>query len=70
MVLDSGEKVTGDLITRVIEEELKKIKEAMGEEKYAKSKTELAAALFRDMMLSDKLVDFLTLPAYDLLEHD
>ena len=70
VILDNGEKVTGNLITRVIEEELKKIKEAMGEEKYAKSKTELAAALFRDMMLSDKLVDFLTLPAYDLLEHD
>jgi malate synthase len=63
--LSNGEKVTKDLVNRVIDEELAKIRETVGEEAFAKGRWDDATALYREMALSDEFSDFLTLPAYE-----
>ena len=52
----------------MIDEELEKIRDAVGDEVYAKSRPDEARALFEQVALSDELVEFLTLPAYDYLD--
>jgi malate synthase len=66
--LADGAQVTPDLVRTVIEEELEKIREAVGDEVYAKSRPDEARALFEQVALSDELVEFLTLPAYDYID--
>ena len=63
--LSNGEKVTKDLVNRVIDEELAKIRETVGEEAFAQGGWDDATALYREMALSDDMSDFLTLPAYE-----
>jgi malate synthase len=55
--LSDGEKVTRDLVERLLTEELAKLGD---EERYADAK-----ALFAEVALSDDFAEFLTLPAYD-----
>jgi len=66
--LAEGPQVTPDLVRRVIEEELEKIREAVGGEVYAKSRPDESRALFEQVALCDELVEFLTLPAYDYID--
>jgi malate synthase len=66
--LEDGPQVTAELVRRVIDEELEKIRGAVGDEVFAKSRPDDARALFEQVALSDELVDFLTLPAYDYLD--
>ena len=58
--LDTGETVTTDLVSRVLGEELAKLDDPEG----------FAAArrLFEEVALADDYVEFLTLPAYDLID--
>ena len=63
--LSNGETVTRELVERVIEEELAKIRETVGEDAYARGRWEDSRALFTEMALSDDFTEFLTLPAYD-----
>ncbi|ADG87861.1 malate synthase [Thermobispora bispora] len=58
---DTGERVTRELVERVIEEELAKIAQEPGYDAdlYAK-----ATELFKEVALDDDFVEFLTLPAY------
>ncbi|MDF5754085.1 malate synthase A [Spongiactinospora sp. TRM90649] len=58
---DTKTLVTRDLVERIIEEELARIKTEPG---YDEAGFALAAALFREVALDDDFVDFLTLPAY------
>ena len=67
--LTDGRTVTADLVREVAQEELATIREQVGEEVYAKSRADDAMALLEEVCLSDDLVDFLTLPAYERLEH-
>jgi malate synthase len=68
VALEEGAQVTADFVRSVIDEELEKIREAVGDEVYAKSRPDDARALFEQVALSDELVEFLTLPAYDYLD--
>ena len=65
--LSNGEQVTPELVDTMIEEELLKIKEMMGEERYESGHFSQATDLFRDMVLSKDFPEFLTLKAYELL---
>lgn len=69
VALTNGIKVDGRLVTKLIEEELSKIKAEVGEEKYKQGQFELAGVLLRDVVLSDEFLDFLSLPAYNCLRH-
>lgn len=67
-VLDDGRKVTPELYRQIFDDEVEKIKQAWGEANVAKSRLAEAALLFDNLVTSEQLSDFLTLPAYRYLE--
>ena len=62
-VLDDGRKVTVELFRVLLKDELSKVKAAMSEGNYDK-----AAELFERITADDQYVEFLTLPAYQLID--
>ncbi len=66
--LAEGPTVTPALVRRLEEEELAKIRDAIGAETYARGRFEQARALFEAVALADDFPEFLTLPAYDLID--
>ena len=60
--LDTGERITRDMYTRIRTEELTRLKDAYGAHKFDE-----AAALLDEMVLTDEFIAFLTLPAYEKL---
>lgn len=65
-VLDSGGTVTEELVTRVLEEELTRLRGEVPAEFFAQYYVP-AGNLVREIILSAEYTDFLTLPAYELL---
>jgi malate synthase len=61
---DTGEEVTRELVARVIDEELAKVKD-MGGGEFQTARYDDAVALFREVALADDYSEFLTLPAYE-----
>jgi malate synthase len=53
------------LIRALLDQEMAKIRGAVGEERFRSGKFEEAAALFCDLVLADDFTEFLTLPAYE-----
>jgi malate synthase len=66
-VLDDGRKVTAELCKQLLAEELPKVKAYLGDAAYAAGKYEEGARLFERITVGD-YVEFLTLPAYDLID--
>jgi len=66
--LEDGRPVTPELVKSTIAEELARMKDRAGAERFAKGKYETAAQLFEKMMLSGEFNDFLTLPAYQFID--
>ena len=64
-VLDDGRKVTKDLFSALVPEELKKVRELLGDHGFAAGKYPEGAKMFEELTLSEDFVEFLTLPAYD-----
>jgi len=67
-ILHDGRKVTIDLFHQTLREEMDYIKSAVGEQRYNTGHYEQAARLFDSISVASQFVDFLTLPAYELLE--
>ena len=67
-VLSDGRKVTLELFRDIMDEELQKIKQAIGDERFATGNYELAARLFDDIIAKEELEEFLTLVAYEYLD--
>jgi malate synthase len=68
VTLDTGEKVTAELVRKYEEEELEKVREQVGDEFfYSEGRPDESRELFDQVALSDEFVDFLTLPAYEKL---
>jgi malate synthase len=65
--LDDGRKVTKELVAALLPQEMAKIRELLGAD-YAAGRYEEAAKIFADLVDSDRFVEFLTLPAYDLID--
>ena len=63
-VLDDGRKVSKEMFSQMVPEELGKVREMLGAA-YDHGKYEQAAKMFEQLTLSDDFVEFLTLPAYD-----
>ncbi|MEG9436298.1 malate synthase A [Edaphobacter sp. HDX4] len=61
--LSDGRRITKELCDQFIDEELTAVKPVVDEERFAAY--EQAASLMRDLIGSERFVDFLTLPAYD-----
>ncbi|MDI3257474.1 MAG: malate synthase A [Kyrpidia sp.] len=66
-VLQDGRKVTVDLFSQVLSEELEAIKNRIGPDRFVQGKYGEAADLFSRLTTSDSFTEFLTLPGYDLL---
>ena len=62
-----GEAITPELVRRVEDEELAKIAEVVGEERFAAGRYDEARELFEQVALADDFVEFLTQPAYERL---
>jgi malate synthase len=63
----TGEIVTEDLARKMLDEEYADIRAASGAEEFGANRLADARALFEQVALTDEYVDFLTLPAYDLV---
>ena len=61
---DTGEKITQQLVARIIDEELAKVKD-QGGEAFHTARYDDAVALFKEVALADDYSEFLTLPAYE-----
>jgi malate synthase len=66
--LKDGPDVNRELVSKVEDEELDKIRQAIGHDAYAKGRFDEARAVFDEVALGDDLVEFLTIPAYALLD--
>jgi malate synthase len=66
--LPDGRKITAELYSRIVPEELDKVREMYGEKLYRSGKFDQAARLFESLVTGDQFDEFLTLSAYDLLE--
>jgi malate synthase len=64
VVLDDGPLVTKDVVERMIDEELVKIREMSGDS-FDTARYGQAVALFTEVSLADSFAEFLTLPAYE-----
>jgi malate synthase len=65
--LDTGEPITPDLVRRLEDEELERIRAEIGDDEWfeREGRPKLAKRLFEQMAIADELADFLTLPAYE-----
>lgn len=68
VVLDNGKTVTKEYVETIRDEELAKIRATVGEAFWAKSRAEESVDIFNKICLGEEFVDFLTLPAYELID--
>jgi malate synthase len=65
---DTGQKVTRELVREVLDEETAKIRDAVGDETWQAGRPDQTREIFELVALSDELLEFLTLVAYEYLE--
>ncbi len=65
--LQDGRTLMPEMVLNWQEEELEKIKNYVGEDRYNSGKFELATELFDDLILNDNFAEFLTLKAYQFI---
>jgi malate synthase len=65
--LDDGRVVTAELFRSVLFEELKSIREALGNDRFEGGRFAEAAGIFDALSTADECEEFLTLPAYERL---
>jgi hypothetical protein len=66
-LLDDGRKVTAEMVKTLVAEELPKVKAYLGDAAWAAGRYPEAAAMFEQMCIGD-YNEFLTLPAYELID--
>ena len=66
--LEDGTVVTADLVGRIEDEELAKIRAAIGDEAWSASRFDDARKLFERVALADDFADFLTTAAYEAID--
>ncbi|MBV9175354.1 MAG: malate synthase A [Chloroflexi bacterium] len=62
--LAEGPRITRDLVRQIEDEELEKIRRALGDETFDAGRFSEARTLFEEVALSEQFIEFLTLPAY------
>lgn len=66
-VLDNGQKITVELFRKLLVEELGKIRTMYGDAHFSTGKYDVAAKLLDQLVTDNNFQDFLTIPAYELL---
>jgi malate synthase len=65
--LDDGRKITREMVSAMIPEEMAKIRDMMGGS-FAQGRYDEAAKIFADLVNNDTFVEFLTLRAYERID--
>jgi malate synthase len=68
VTLTDGRTVTAELVRQVIDEETAKIRDAVGEDVWDAGHPVQTRHVFESVALTDPLIEFLTVPAYSLLD--
>ncbi|HYU21105.1 MAG TPA: malate synthase A [Chloroflexota bacterium] len=66
--LTKGPRVTRELVQKLEAEEIEKIKTAIGDQAYSRGRFKDAVEIFERVALSDRFVEFLTIPAYEYID--
>jgi malate synthase len=66
-VLEDGRKVTIELFRHMLPEELRRVRQLLGEEAWGLGDYENAARLFESLIVDDRYAEFLTLAGYEHL---
>ena len=66
--LQDGRAVTRALVQHCVGEEYERVRREVGAARFERGHFPEARKLFEEVATSDQLVDFLTLPAYEVLE--
>ena len=66
--LADGRTVTRELVAEILDEETAKIRESVGEDTWRAGRPEDTREIFQAVSLSDDLLEFLTLPAYQYID--
>jgi malate synthase len=67
VVLSNGKAVIPAMFRQALNEEMRSLRQALGEERWNNGHFERAIMLFGEMVTAGECPDFLTLPAYDFL---
>jgi malate synthase len=67
-VLEDGRKIDADLLRALTDDEMKRIETEIGAERFQQGRFQEARELFERLSTQERLEDFLTLPAYQLLD--
>ena len=67
VVLDDGRTVTADLVRELLDREVAALRDKVGADAWAAGEYDTARDVFEKVALDDDFVEFLTLPAYDLI---
>jgi malate synthase len=65
--LPDGRPVTAELVRQILDEETAKIRQAVGDETWQAGRPDETRGLFERVALSEDLIEFLTIPAYEHL---
>jgi malate synthase len=66
--LADGRTVTAELVRQVLDEETAKIRAEVGDDVWAAGRPDDTRQVFESVALTEPLIEFLTLPAYELLD--
>ncbi|SDT79311.1 malate synthase A [Actinoplanes derwentensis] len=66
--LEDGSLITAELVGRILDEELTRIREAVGDEAWTTGRYDDARKLFERVALADDFADFLTSAAYESID--
>jgi malate synthase len=66
--LADGRTVTAELVRQILEEEMARIRAAVGEETWRAGRPAETREIFERVALSSELIEFLTIPAYKFLD--
>ena len=68
VTLDDGAPVTSHLVGRIADDELSRLRSAVGPGRFDSGRFAEARRLFERVALDDRFTEFLTIPAYDLVD--
>jgi malate synthase len=66
--LEDGRTVTRELVREILDEETAKIRDSVGEQTWTDGRPAETREIFERVALSEELLEFLTLPAYEYLD--
>jgi malate synthase len=68
VALQEGPTVTRELVRQILDEETAKIRDAVGDEVWRAGRPDDTREIFEGVALSENLIEFLTIPAYEYLD--